>query len=301
MVTIFANFRINDEQRFKNLKRSFFSFYKANINNWIINIRGTKKKEVREFLEKNIIQNFEISHLDSPEGWFYDTQKLTKQGLSDYIFTWNEDHINMVNEEKFNHYIKYIIENNIDQFTYSWFHLGDMFKSFQISNHKKKDIISYIDLNYHSHRERLKLIKDKGYFTQEFIISLQGIFKKDFFLKIINTDDPFLKRWNKNTPFDFEKIERDIHWLPFRYACPNEEFFACLDDDAGHKGYCLNHRNKIVTKNESFIYSKIKNKNIFRIILLIIRFPLSHICIQVREIVNRLYSIYKYLKKIQKF
>ena len=56
MITIFANFRINDEERFQNLQKSFFSFYKSNINNWIINIRGNKKDEVCKFLEKNILQ-----------------------------------------------------------------------------------------------------------------------------------------------------------------------------------------------------------------------------------------------------
>ena len=60
MLTIFANFRIDSTERLENMKRSFFSFHNAKIKNWVLNIRGDKKNEAKEFLEKNITQNFKI-------------------------------------------------------------------------------------------------------------------------------------------------------------------------------------------------------------------------------------------------
>ena len=298
MITIFANFRINDEERFQNLQKSFFSFYKSNINNWIINIRGNKKDEVCKFLEKNILQKFKITHLESKEGWFNDSKELCNQELSDYIFCWNEDHINMVNEEKFNNYIQQIIDNKIDHFIYSWFHFGDLPKSFEINATKKKDYLYIIDYNYYNHKNRLKLIKDKKYYTQEYIISLQGIFKKELFLKILNTDDPLLKRWNKKTPFDFEKTPYDIHWLPFQYACPKEEFFACIDDDAGQKNYCINNRSKKVIINNINNRFKFKDKKIIIYILKLFRYPIFKFWIFIREIINKRNAINKFQQKI---
>ena len=53
--SVFANFFIDTEERFLRLKDSFFSFNKANINEWLINIRGDFKNEVKNFLEENQI------------------------------------------------------------------------------------------------------------------------------------------------------------------------------------------------------------------------------------------------------
>jgi hypothetical protein len=298
MITIFANFRINDEQRFQNLKKSFFSFYKSNINNWIINIRGNKKNEVRTFFEKNILQKFKITHLESQEGWLRDSKELCSEELSNYIFCWNEDHVNMVSEQRFNNYVQQIIDNNIDQFVYSWFHLGELPKSFEISALRKKDDLYILDdYNYYNHKERLKLIKEKKYCTVQYLISLIGIFKKEFFLEILNTDDPLLKRWDKKTPFDFEKAHYDIHWLPFRYACPKEEFFACIDDDHGQENYCINNRVKKTT-NSLNVGLKFKNKNIFILIFKLFRYPIFKIWVFIREIINKRNSINKFQKKL---
>ena len=42
-ISVFANFFIDDVERLKKLKYSFFSFKGAKINNWVINIRGKYK------------------------------------------------------------------------------------------------------------------------------------------------------------------------------------------------------------------------------------------------------------------
>ena len=53
-ISVFANFFIDDVERLKKLKYSFFSFKGAKINNWVINIRGKYKKNAEAFLKKNI-------------------------------------------------------------------------------------------------------------------------------------------------------------------------------------------------------------------------------------------------------
>ena len=45
--TVFANFFIDTEERFLRLKDSFFSFSSADIHEWIINIRGEYKENVK--------------------------------------------------------------------------------------------------------------------------------------------------------------------------------------------------------------------------------------------------------------
>ena len=297
MLTIFANFRIDSTERLENMKRSFFSFHNAKIKNWVLNIRGDKKNEAKEFLEKNITQNFKIFMYNSSNGWFYDTKNLCSNYLSDYIFCWNEDHVNVNTIDKFDYFIEKIKKNNIDQFIYSWFHLGNLPKSFEIDELKKDEDLLILNYDYKIHRKRLEKVKKEKIFSTSYIITLQGIFKKNFFLKIINSNDPFIKRWNRFTPFDFEKNYYDIHWLPFRLACPNKELFACIDDDHNQDGYSLKNRNKTVKKNKVNRFN-FKNKTLIRILYLILRYPFSKIWIINREIINRIYAYAKYFKLI---
>lgn len=297
MLTIFANFRIDTAERLEKMKRSFYSFHTAKIKNWVLNIRGDKKNEAKEFLEKNITQNFKIFTYNSPNGWFYDSKNLCSNDLSEYIFCWNEDHINIDTIDKFNFYLEKIKKNNIDQFIYSWFHLGNLPKSFEIDELKKDEDLLFVNYDYKLHKKRLEKLKKEKLIANSYIITLLGIFKKNLFLKIINSNDPFIKRWSKYTPFDFEKNNYDIHWLPFKLACPNKEFFACIDDDNGQDGYSLNNRGKNIKKNK-IIDLNIKNKTLIRIVFLILRYPFSKVWIICREFINRIYAYAKYFKFI---
>ena len=56
-LTVFANILIDDEERFQRLQESFFSFYKCDINYWVINVRGKYKEQTKLFLEKNLGKN----------------------------------------------------------------------------------------------------------------------------------------------------------------------------------------------------------------------------------------------------
>ena len=62
--TVFANFHIDTEERYLRLKDSFFSFYKSNVYDWNINIRGEYKKKVKNFLKKHIKNNLNIFFLN---------------------------------------------------------------------------------------------------------------------------------------------------------------------------------------------------------------------------------------------
>ena len=51
-LSIFANFFIDSEERLQQMKDSFLSFKSINAQQWVINIRGKYKTEVRAFLEE---------------------------------------------------------------------------------------------------------------------------------------------------------------------------------------------------------------------------------------------------------
>ena len=70
------------------------------------------------------------------------------------------------------------------------------------------------------------------------MVGMQSILSYDFFQKILE-NPPKLRRWPKETPFDFEKIAQKSFLLPFKTALPKTELFANIDDDNGVDGYSL--------------------------------------------------------------
>jgi hypothetical protein len=63
--------------------------------------------------------------------------------------------------------------------------------------------------------------------------------RRDFFLKVLFSPKPYLKRWPQNLPFDFEKKSTDRVVPSFLTALPKTELFAAIDDNHGQENYCL--------------------------------------------------------------
>ena len=54
---------------------------------------------------------------------------------------------------------------------------------------------------------------------------------------------PYLRRWSKYTPFDFEKRSSDTWVLPLKFGIPKFEMFSSIDDDNKYPGSSLISRN----------------------------------------------------------
>ena len=76
-ISVFANFFINDKERYLRAIDSFKSFEKANIEKWIINSRGIYSNKIQNYLKKKLKKKLIFSTLDSGN-WFEDTKKLLK-------------------------------------------------------------------------------------------------------------------------------------------------------------------------------------------------------------------------------
>lgn len=273
-LTVFANFYINDIKRLERMKTSFLSFCEGSIDFWLINIRGEFSNEAEQFLLKYIPKkNISVTFLNSEHGWFYDSRKIINKIQTKYVFIWNEDHKNLRSINEFNSIINEIIKHKIENFSYSFFHEGDLYKSLLIeeSNHSKN--IIYLDNTIKVHKKRMRYLKNNKILGQRFLISLVAIYSTEMFKKIILSNDPPLKRWPISTPFNFEKTEKDIHWLPFRFAVPKNEFFKCIDKDTMQGSYEYFNSSKkkfsiksIINRSKIF-FREIINKFVSRYIL----------------------------------
>jgi hypothetical protein len=253
MFSVFANFRIDTPDRLIATKLSFKSFNDEKVKNWIINVRGKYKREIKKFLIKNCKSRIKVYHVETRKGWMHDSKQLVKYLESDYVLFWFEDHICQKNK------IKYLFncaldmkKNNVDQLLYTFWHKGRNLRNLQNIGSKKTSNIVFYNLNKKTLQQvqnnRVKIGMDK----LGFIVNAPSIFQKDFFIKLITIRKPWIRRYNKLLPFNFEKRISDDYWLPFVNAHPLKEIFISVDDDHGVKGYSLISRN---------LYKKKFNRN----------------------------------------
>ena len=233
-LAIFSNFFINNEERLQRMKDSFFSFKDINPNEWAINIRGKLKYKAGEFLKKEIGDNLNLNYLENRRGWFYDSSIIASKIESDYVMFWIEDNILVSHPKKLNNCIIEMDQYKVDQLWYSFF-TKDVQKKFAIVKpYKIGKYITVTELDHKTCREIRKKLKNDFYY-----IAVVSIMNKNFFMIVLLSNRPFLKRWPRYLPFDFEKKSRDKIVPVILHALPNEELFVNIDDDRDEKEYSL--------------------------------------------------------------
>ena len=98
---IFANFRIDNEERYLRMQDSLASFKDICAYRWVINIRGEFKEQASIFLKTHLGAKLVCSQLESKLGWFHDTRSLLKEIDSEFVLFWLEDHINLSKVEEY--------------------------------------------------------------------------------------------------------------------------------------------------------------------------------------------------------
>ncbi|MGB2580229.1 MAG: hypothetical protein WBC83_00875 [Minisyncoccia bacterium] len=272
MISIFANIRINDHERLEHFKDSFYSFSEMS-DDWVINIRGSLRKEAVAFLElelKGKLNLFEL--LDERSGWIKNALLMVPVAKHDYVLLWNEDHINLLSKWETEEIINEAINANVDYLHYGHFeHWRNKFdRVMQSGVIKRGKSIDFADVT----KENISLFFPEQ--KRECITSSPAIFRKEFLIKIMKIEGrklPFflthnirrvialigrfnrkinqkrvfdvlnntfffhkLPRFVKQTPFELEITQDRLYILPVRVASSHEEFFACIDDDVNKDG-----------------------------------------------------------------
>jgi hypothetical protein len=266
-ISIFANFYIPNQERLEKLKISFKSFYKINIENWVINIRGSMKNEAHKYLKRKI-NRFKVKFffIESKKGWIHDSLQISNYLKSKLIFFWVEDHVCIGGNKYFNSVIRSANENNVDYIPYSWFFFGNNIKFFKYNNYLNDKNMYFGNYTKIDHKKRLDYVKKNKLACDIFIISCCSIISKKLFIKLLTYKDKFFPKWDKMLPFNFEKTQHDNHWLPYRIGILKQELFASLDDNLCVKNYSLASRGlfknmKITVKNKT-----VKKENLNKIL-----------------------------------
>jgi hypothetical protein len=231
-LAIFSNFRIDSEERLHRMKDSFLSFKDINATKWVINIRGTYKKDAMNFLCDQLDSRLVGYTLESPEGWFHDSRTMLKDIDQRFVLFWIEDHLNLISDMSlYDQIIEDMEASHVEYLIYSFFWVKDRY---ELISKSEMSSIYWLDLN----EIALPLLQEKA--PGAYIISCVGIFDISLFVRLISDDDERQAiKWPKETPFDFEKSSHDSHWLPIRMGFPKCELFASIDDDSVAPGSSL--------------------------------------------------------------
>ena len=264
-LTIFANFSIDSEERFLRLKDSFFSFRQGNIDNWVINIRGSFREKVKIFLVTHITTKVDIFFYESESGWCADTINLIPYIKNKIIFFWIEDHICIKNINHFNNLVDQIYKYNIDYLLYSFFHNGKLVDRAKVTDYASLKNLCYFDYNEKNYN-KLDFWYKNNSTTHDYLISAACFISLDLFKKNIFISSNKYK-YNKKLPFNFERsfLEKEI--LPFRNGILKEELFVSIDDDHGEKGYSLISRGKYPSRisREDLLNIRAKNYEVYNL------------------------------------
>ncbi len=275
MLSVLANFKIDSKEKLLHLQKSFYSFNTIS-DNWVINIRGKYRKDAGNFLKSKLRKKlilFEL--LDDAKGWSTNTLQMLASVRHNYILLWNEDHCNVVKQEKYFHILEELKREKVDYLLYSWWDFGESRKAFGTVALQKgkyldsvlltKNIWKKVRNNAHNYyvvsligifsKSFLKklLIKDNHYYPYSFttkLLWLVGIFHSLGFkieernrFELINNIFFFnLRKYPKETPFNLEMEPYRQDVLPFKFGIPKEELFVCIDDSHGYDNYSLIQR-----------------------------------------------------------
>ncbi len=240
-LTIFANFRIDSDERFQRMVDSFHSIANIGASEWVVNARGLHAEKTLSFLREQIGDKLVTFSLESPQGWFNDTRQMLHSITGDYVLFWLEDHLNIAPTEVYGDLLQEMHAGGADYLEYSWWHSGKLLKPYKAIPKTEGARCSIFTL---TKRDFNEIEKDYNIF----IISMAGVFSNSLFKKIINKTSLFLRPYPKQTPFNFEKGGGCKSWLPIRMALPKQELFANIDDDHSDPGYSLQSRGLYPTR-----------------------------------------------------
>ena len=238
LLTVFANFRIDSEERLLRMQDSLRSFCEADIEKWVVNIRGPLKREAADFLRTNLDGRLKLFELESKKGWFHDSRQMLPEISSEYVFFWIEDHICMSGPDYLNKVTHDIASHKIDFTPYSSCHKMYIRGILDSQKVQESTAIFYFDNTREAFQSRIQWCQKHGYGTP-YVLFMTGVFSLKLFTNIVSRRDPLFRRWDKLLPFDFEKSHTDTHWLPFRHGLPRQELFAPIDDSNGYEPYDL--------------------------------------------------------------
>ena len=235
-VTILYNIRLNSEYRLKRFIKSIELIKDSNTTDLSIRIRGSHAKVAIKYsdaLLKNYSGNVNFWEQSSYQNWKLDTLEQVRADKNQFFFITQEDHLLNTKIEFFDQLNRELIKTKPDFIPITFFQNYNFIKPLlPLDKHE-----SSVTMNFWS------ITKSEWQNTQKihkfYLLSFVGIYEISLLKHCLKSEKPFIKRFNVNSPYHFEKREIENSVFPIRFALPKKEIYCCIDDDHGFPGSSL--------------------------------------------------------------
>jgi len=222
---MYGNIQLSTVEKLEYFKRSFSDWSGYLGCPIFIRIRGTFAKQgvayARRFANVQAVEGQQF------KSWRVQAHYDIRQMDSVYIFLFLEDHMLSANPPDSAKLLEELFRQNCDVFQYSWFRLY-------------ANIRTVLDERHLGSVEALGLftaipngpLKDQELLNcGRLFLSLTSIFRKTFFLNVLASPRPLLRKYTPLGPFDIEKPASCNFFQGFIYGLPSSELGICIDDE----------------------------------------------------------------------
>ena len=222
-LTIYGNLKIDRIEKLEMLMKTlpqWLDYWGARA---FLRLRGSLADEGADFARN--LAGIECHVGAEFHQWRWQAQHDLEHVSTPYVFQYLEDHIPSSSAPPPLQVIDDLIRCDIDVLQYSWFQSYERQRTLlRKLGAREGSTTQSITLEWRSIPELRK--QDPLYF-----VSLPSIFRRDFYLRVLRSPRPWIRRFDPVTPFDVEQRPPSAWLMPMTYACVKSELGICLDDD----------------------------------------------------------------------
>ena len=222
-LTLYGNLKIERVEKLEMFMATFPAWMDYWGCNATLRVRGRFADDAIAFASSNT--DVECLKGQDFEQWRWQTMNDVSQFMTPYVFQYLEDHLPSPTAPSAECVIQDLANQEIDILQYSWFQSYEKQLAFMRGIGAKEGYATIaIALNrrhlaHHANRDLL------------YFISLTSIFDRSFYLRLLKSPRPWIRKFDPRAPFDVEQKPPSAWLLPMTYACVKKELGICLDDD----------------------------------------------------------------------
>lgn len=222
-LVMYGNLLINSQLKLEMLRFTFPLWHQYWKSPSYIRLRGEFSEEASKFLEQ-----YADCHL-ALGSRFHQWRRQTAFDLEffncEYVFQLLEDHMPCPEIATREGILNELLSGNVDVLQYSWFKsyepLGQLL--IEYGAERNKSLLSVkID------KKTSRVLKSENHL---YYVSLTSIFRKSFYIDLLRSQNPIIRRYDPHAPFDVEQKPRQKWYMPLHFGLPQNEMGICLDDD----------------------------------------------------------------------
>jgi len=220
---VYGNILINDQLKFEALKYTlpqWANYWKSPV---FLRVRGEYSEAVADFCAN--MENVECVQGAAYRQWRMQTWWDLRRKDSRFVMLFLEDHMLAKSPPDSSVLLQELVAHEVKVFQYSWnAQYQKISRYVQDALGSTNDLGVYLPLSRQNRNEILKI-------DTRCFISMTSVFEVDFFLRILKSSRPFVRKLDPRAPYSLEQKPESTWYLPIVFGVSKSELGICIDDD----------------------------------------------------------------------